>query len=77
MNGKMNGIFYLLELMNLLKNLCPAIFDSFGGIFRYALCRRTEILHSLPRVDKRVLLRNRLAGLRDGFVDLRRCFGLE
>ena len=27
--------------------------------------RRTEILHSLPRVDKGVLLRNRLAGRRD------------
>ena len=74
---KMNGIFYLLELTNLLKNLCPAIFDSFEGNFIHALCRRTEILHSLPRVDKGVLLRNRLAGRRDGYVDLRRCFGLE
>ena len=74
---KINGIFYLLELMNLLKNLCPAIFDSFEGNFIHALCRRTEILHSLPRVDKRVLLRNRLARCRDGYVDLRRCFGLE
>ena len=59
---KMNGIFYLLELMNLLKNLSLAIFDSFEGNFTHALCRRTEILHSLPRVDKRVSLRNRLAG---------------
>ena len=74
---KMNGIFYLLKLINLLKSLCPAIFDSFERNFIHALCRRTEILHSLPRVDKRVLLRNRLAESRDGYVDLRRCFGLE
>ena len=73
----MNGIFYLLELMNLLRNLFPAIFDSFEGNFIHALCRRTEILNSLPRVDKGVLLRNRLVGRRDGYVDLRRCFGLE
>ena len=68
----MNGIFYLLELMNLLRNLFPAIFDSFEGNFIHALCRRTEILNSLPRVDKGVLLRNRLVGRRDGYVDLRK-----
>ena len=31
------------------------------GNFTHALCRRTEVLHSLSRVDKRVSLRNRLA----------------
>ena len=66
--------------MNLRKNLCTAIFDSFEGNFTHALCRRTEILHSLPYVDKRVCysIGSRGVGrIRDGHVNLRKCFGLE
>ena len=67
--------------MNLLKNLCPAIFDSFEGNFLHM--HFVEEQRSYTRcygsinVFRYAIGSRGVGRIRDGYVDLRRCFGLE
>ena len=66
--------------MNLLKNLCPAVFDSFEGNFIHAYIEEQRFYtryHGSINVFCYAIGSRSVGRIRDGYVDFRRCFGLE